>query len=307
MIPLTFGPGNLQLGDTQVVCGIIYDDTQILTLASSSKALGYDGRSISWLHDFIFHLSRFVPVSMDVLEELSEPDSIDLRGQSVPVIPTTIFLSACHIILAANEAGYLYASELKYAKRARSIMDQLNDVSIAEKITDASGFTTFKEAAKLSIGTLIDQMGIKVGHWVPTLPEAYFTGIMDVKGWKWAGIRANLAEFATICSDTVFARLPSENLEKLIDQKPRKRYRKGDRPAAYVPDENLQEAAVKIMTLMEATNYDWNSFSLLLSRQLPIITPDMSLPATQRSSTDQARLNFFRENLGKALSSGKFR
>ncbi len=306
MIALNFGPGNIEFQHGQILCGIIHDDTPVLFVESCSRILGYEGKSQTWLHDFILHLSRFIPVSVDVLDDLSEPDMVNLKGEPRAVISAQDFVQLCEIIATANEAGYLYASELKYARRAKAIADEIGGMDLFKKINDAVGLTAFIGTAKESVGRILSRSGTELTQWMRALPDPFFDGILAMRGWKWAGIRPHLEELAAICSDILFSRLAKATLDRLSGTKPKMRYKKAGNITTYVLDASLQEVSAVIVSIMEATNHDWHSFRLLLDRQLPVVSENMAVKDQLKNNSD-AKLSFFKENLEKALQSGKFR
>ena len=301
-----FGPGSIKVQDLELYCAILYDGTQVFTLISAQKALGYEGKSNMWMHDFMLHLSRFVPVSVDVLEELSEPDAIAVNQIAIDILPVELFQEVCDVITTASTAGFLYASELKFAKRAKMLTDWIESVSLNSEIESASGFDAFKTAARTSIGTMVGEiLQSPAAIWSKTLPHALFDGILAFNGWKWSDIRPHLREMAIWCADVIFARLSPSELQELAEAKPRMKYGKKGIAGRYIPNEAVERISGTVISLMEAVNYDLNSFKLLLDRQLPVKSPELITKESPR--VQPQTLNLFRENLEKAVSTGKFR
>ncbi len=302
-----FGPGFIVDGVIQLECAIISDRTPIFTYESCQRSLGYDAKPTSvWLHDFILHLSRFITVSVDILEELQEPSRAYLKNMEKPVIDAKMFVDICQIIASANDQGFLYASELKFARNAQTILDYFEAETLVEKIEWATGFTTFKTAVKASISQRFIADGKHYGKWIVAFPESFFAGILAMKGWHWDQLRGHLPELTQICANLTFSRLPGSELLELAGRKPKMLYNKPGKPGQYLLHENLSEIMATILSVMEASHHNWNAFNLLLDKHLEQKSA-ITFSAGQQNSVSHAKLGYFGENLEKAVKAGKFR
>ena len=302
---LAFGPGRIIIEQIQLECGLLHDNTPIFFYDSCQRALGHEGKPATWLNDFMLHISRFVPVSIDIMEDIQEPGTVVIGTLEHRIIESAIFLQACNTIAASNAGGFLYASELHYARRAKMILEYFEGHGLQETVAQASGLDAFKTAVKSALVGKLEQSGEKAGKWAMAFPAAFFDQILKLKGWRWSALKDQLNELTIICSDVVFSRIEPAVLYKLSESKPKMRYRKANRPEEYLLHESLLPLFEKLRMFFEAADSDWETFMQLVERDLPRLTAHVAI-STEAPSPD-AKLSFFSENLTKAAKTGKFR
>lgn len=275
-----FGNDNsgIVVGKRTIECYILPGLEPVVEKRSFQRALGYDGRSTRWLYDFLIHLSRTIPISVDLLDAIQENRHFEVRGQNgdialkLAIEPKTA-LKVCQIISQANKQGQLYLSELKFAKAADAILQAFDDETFLDRIRFVTGFERYKiNVREKTIKTLTKANPDLVYRWILTIPDAFLESVFEFYGLGWEDAADHTDEIAAFLDEFLFSRLDPDNLLAL-QAKPRMMYSKEFSTEKYQENQLFSQQMQGLWALMRLSN-----------RHLALLTPltEKAYPA-QRS------------------------
>jgi hypothetical protein len=164
----------LSLGKIKLTCFLLDNAQRVLLKQSAQNSLGYDGKSKNWLFEFLMHINRSMPVEPALLEAVSKNVHIHHWKNDLPVndlaVDATIFVEACKTIIEAKKEGYLFLSELKFAKAAEKIIEDVGNSNIEEMVDFATGYTLYKLNHKEAlVRFMTNTTGQKFPQWIRTV------------------------------------------------------------------------------------------------------------------------------------------
>ncbi len=275
----------LPVGKRTIECYILPKLEPVLEKRSFQRALGYDGRSTRWLYDFLIHLSRNIPISVDLLDAIQENRHFEVRGQNGDIalklaIEPHIALKVCQIITQANKQGQLYLSELKYAKAADTMLQSFDDHTVLVRIRFVTGFDRYKlNVREKTIKTLFKANPDLVYRWILTIPDAFLESVFEFYGIGWEDAADHTDEIAAFLDEFLFSRLDPDNLLAL-QTKPRMIYSKEYFTEKYQENPVFSQQMQGLWALMRLSN-----------RHLALLTPLTEKAYPARRSPVAAKKN----------------
>lgn len=267
--------GSISLDSVSLDCHVLTDGTRLFSVYGIQKCMGYEGKSENWLYEFISHLDRLMPVDPILLEELSESISFKQTLPNGSIITSmgilpNIFFTACNAILKAKNEGFLFVSELKFAKVAETILSNIDFAEVNNIIDYSTGVELYKGNHKELLSRFLkNHLENNCFIWIKAFPDSFFKAIFDFKDWKWADLNTNTAEVADFFTDTIFSRVSDEAFSELEASKPRMKYRKKNTPQTYLENSQLSAHLHSISTLIKVAEQEENLFTLLLNNAFP--------------------------------------
>jgi len=258
--------------NTVKLCGYVLEDgTRILTKESVQKGMGYHGPDTNWLHDFLFYLDKYRQVDVALLAAVQSDilfktntrnDSIIKKG-----IDPQVVLKACATIVKFKEDGFLFVSELKFAKAAEEIVKNLT-YNINAFIDFSSGFDLYKYNYKNALCRIIPTQ-YPYYRWANTFSDEFYDAIFQLKKWNWTDLRTLYA--SQYIHEIVFSRINSPLLEALMTIRPKIKHQKNNVFQKYVAHPQLQPIVQSIITFIKASNHNEQIFFQLLNMTYPIL------------------------------------
>jgi len=301
-----FGSDNLKLHLDEIAlpCFILEDKDRVFSKDGIQKAMGYNGKSENWLYEFMLHINRFSLVDPNLLERLEKNDPFEVDSSQGLVtkhrISPEILLEACQIIIKAKNDGFLYLSEIKFARSAEIIIENTLNKDIWKLIDFASGFELHKQNHKDSLARLMKQNDIMY-DWVKTFPDTFYECIFKLNNWNWTNLNQS-NETASYFHDLIFSRLSEALKEELRQNKLKKNYKKANTPERYIEHPKLKEILEKITTLIDNSEGNESLFEQLLEKSYPAIdykpfVPKNTIPVNE----NLPELSILNEKLKKAI------
>jgi hypothetical protein len=249
---------------------------------SFQRVLGYDGRSNRWLYDFLVHLSRNIPISMDLLDAVQENRHFSVESATGDLslkvaIEPDIALKICRIISQANKDGLLYLSELKHAKAADAILAEFPPEDIYARIRFATGLDRFKMNIREKLVKILTTANPdNIYKWILTLSDDFLEQAFEFYGIGWEDAADHTTELASFLDSFIFSRIDPSSAEKLRNSKPRMAYRKSFATESYRENPLFSQQVQGLWALMRLSN-----------RHLALLTPlaEKAYPS-QRSPID---------------------
>ncbi|GEP49854.1 hypothetical protein FNO01nite_05260 [Flavobacterium noncentrifugens] len=235
------------------------------------KALGYDGKSESWLLELLKGISKFSAVPEALFSALDHPETVlynhpngaqlSIRTIEIPSVQKIL-----DILINARNDGHLSVGQLKFAKSAALLHNYFSNNDLQAAIEEASGFNFEKAAARTRLHQrLMAKHPNAAFEWARVLPDAFFELLGKLYGLHWNQIRTEPEMGAKTTNDLVFSRLPEDIIRILAATKPKRSY-KGS--------QNLQQSELvqylsSLQQLAETAGYHRNIFMQLLNRTHP--------------------------------------
>lgn len=303
---VAFGSESLKLkiGNASLTCFILDNGQRILTKNSVQKALGYDGKSENWLFEFLMNVNRLTPVEPVILEALGRDilyttDSSTIRHAISP----NLFVEACRAIVEANNDGFLYVSEQKFAKAAENIVTTIGDADIEKMIDFASGYDLFKHNHKEAlIRSMQSENNQQYPIWVRSFPDYFLSAIFAFNNWTWKDLNEKSGTIGAYLNDIVFSRIDLPLFETLNSSKPKMKYRKQNTQEQYLENPDLKAYTSSIVALIRASERNETILEQLINKSFPK-QRNLGNAAEKKDAgtTTGVKLSAFNENLQKAL------
>jgi len=265
----------LRISKIELPCFILSGRQHIITKSGLQKALGYDGKSETWLIDFLKDIHKFNPLTIELLNSIENPILFEMKRRdglnyTIEGIDSIAFLDACKAISIAKKDGYLNVSQLRFAKSVDTILATANESNINNLIDTATGFEFFKEKAKDQLQRFLVQNTADTSfQWVKTFPDEFFEILFGMQDSDWLSSNQMPQGIGKTIYEIVFSRIPNDLLEELRVSKPKRTYkRKGDQ-LQDTQHPKLKEYTISILSLLKASGYNWNIFQQLLNRAHP--------------------------------------
>jgi len=258
--------------NTVLLCGYVLENgNRILTKDSVQKGMGYHGTDTNWLHDFLFYLDKYRQVDTNLLAAVKSDILFKTKMQNEPIIKRgidpQILLQACETIVKFKEDGFLFVSELKFAKAAEEIVKNLTYNTNA-LIDFSSGFDLYKYNYKNALCRIIPTQH-PYYRWANTFPDDFYHTIFQLKKWNWTDLRTLYA--SQYIHEIVFSRIDSALLEVLMTIRPKIKHQKKNIFQKYVEHPQLQPIVQSIITFIKASNHNEQQFLQLLNMTYPIL------------------------------------
>jgi len=289
----------LKVNNSAISCFILSDNRQAFRLRDFQKALGYDGKSESWLPELLKGISKFSAVPEKLVSALEHPVTVlynhpNGTQHAIRTIDTLLAQKILNILIDARNDGHLSVGQLKFAKAAAFLHGYFSDNNLTSAIEEACGLNFEKAAAKTRLQhCLMAKHSTPVFEWARVLPDAFFELLEKMYGLQWKAIYSDPEMGAKATNDLVFSRLPLELVRILAAAKPKRSY-KGS--------QNLQQAELaqylgSLQQLAETAGYHRNIFMQLLNRTHPKnndwAVKDSDFPMLQSTETTVSEFNAF--------------
>lgn len=300
----------LKLDGLELQCYILEGGQHVIIIDSIQKAMGYKGKSKNWLFEFLMHINRLTLIDPALLEALARKIALEaastVAGDIKYGIEANRFLEACQAIMKAKDEGFLYLSELTFAKAAEKILKSTEEKGIGKLIDFATGFELYKNNHKEALLRFyLKNSGQKSAVWLRSFPDDFFEMIFKFRGWNWRDLNINAQMVAGFLNDMVFSRIAPRLLEELEESKPKMKYRKKNTQEEYLEHPGLSTHLLGISALMTSSGKSLPIFEQLLTRTFPRQN-ELKFPGNETHDIDlkkqDEKLSEFNETLKKALT-----
>jgi len=265
----------LRISKIELPCYILSNKQHLITKYGIQKALGYDGKSETWLIDFLKDIHKFNPITIGLLNSIENPISFEINRHDglnymIEGIDSIAFIEACKVISLAKKDGYLNVNQVRFSKSVDHILSTANELNINNLIDAATGFEFFKENAKDHLQRfLVKNTADTSFQWVKTFPDEFFEILFEMQESDWISSNQKPQLIGKTIYEIVFSRIPNDLLEELRISNPKRAYkRKGDK-FQDIQHPKLKEYIISILSLLKASGYSWNIFQQLLNRAHP--------------------------------------
>lgn len=220
--------GSLRIGDAELACYVLDDETRVLARASFVRAIGRTGKVKGGRKfDDEFQTPVFLsaenlrPFFPEDIHDNSKPilfsdGATEMIGYRAELLP-----DVCDIFADAERAGELRANQKHIADACRILSRGLTRVGIIGLIDEATGYQNFRAANALA--RVLEKFITKeLQPWVKTFPEDFYGELFRLRGIKNPGTTFKKPQyFGHLTNDVIYSRLAPGVKEELARTTPK--------------------------------------------------------------------------------------
>ena len=277
----------LIIGDIEIPCYVLEDETRVLTQRGFISALGMARPSLrdggDRMANFISGNALAPHAHAKTLVEATHPFLFTPPhgGRIAYGYPATLLPDICDIVLAAREAGNLYPQQQHIAKRCEILVRGLARVGIEALVDEATGYQRIREERALAkiLETFLDD---EIHKWSRTFAYSFYEQIFRLKGWGSADGSKGPRVIGHYTNDLVYDRIAPGLSAELRVRNPvlPKGWRKNRHHQWFTPEfghPKLLQHIEGVTALMRAAG-SWGAFKRALDRAYPRLGTQFALP-----------------------------
>jgi hypothetical protein len=206
-------------------------------------------------------------------------------------LEATLLPKICGVILDAEKAGALRASQRHLAERAERLIRGFAHVGIIALVDEATGYQADRAKDEL-IKILEAYISPELRPWTRRFPPEFFEEIYRLNDWRFVpGNLRGPRYVGKLIKQLVYKKLPPGVLEELQRKNPVQDYgyRRHKHHQFLTPDvgnPHLDKQITAVMTLMRASAGDKTLFKRLFENAFPVKGQQLALP--MNSEDEQA-------------------
>ena len=295
----------LQIGDFKITCFVLNDNRNVFPIGGIHKLFGYEGKSDVWLLNILYAISKFSKISKGLLLAYENPIMVctntEISTETISMIDSNVFIETCKILIEAKNDGLLGVNLIKVSKIAAAVIHTENQ-NINCLIADATGFTTFKDHAKLSLQKYIQsQLEDETAQWVKTISDDFYNILFEIHNQDWKTMAMSPEVIGKVFYDVIFCRISTELWMHLNSTQPKRIYkRKHSRPQNNEHPE-LKKYIDSLMSLLKTSGNNWFIFTQLLNRSFPVKNHYNNKLRFQNTFSKKETLSSFNNSLKKLI------
>ena len=270
----------LVIGDVEIQCYVLEDETRVLSQGGFLQALGRTGKPKHG-HDDVFNLPIFLSPSnlkpflnKDIIKS-STP--VQFRAASGGGLATgynaSILPQVCEVYLAAHDAGAIKPSQRHVVRRAYILMRGLAKVGIIALVDEATGYQRIREERALA--TILERLIAKeLNPWTRTFDFEFYKQICRLRDWPSVRAIKRPSVIGKYTNDFVYDRLAPGVLDELnrvnpvIPETKRRRHKHHQWLTPELGHPKLRRHVWAVTALMRAAP-SWRVFRQNLDRAFP--------------------------------------
>ena len=279
----------LVIGDVEIQCYVLEDETRVLSQGSFVRALGRTGGPKVASADHLFKLPVFLQS-----RNLASFIPPDLFTSSRPILfhsatggaiatgyRASLLPEVCNVYLGARSAGVLHSSQYHIAERCEVLIRGLATVGIIALVDEATGYQDIRE--RRALAAILERIVAKeLQRWTKTFPYEFYLEIIRLKGWPNFYAIKRPSVIGRYTNDIVYSRIAPGLLEELHRKNPTlstgwRKYRHHQWFTPEIGHPLLKEHLAAVSALMRAAP-NWHAFQRSLARAFPQMNSNLPLP-----------------------------
>ena len=217
--------GSLPIGDIELECAVLDDNSRILTATSLFTAFG---RSRKGMNDRLEIAGTKLPPFV-AAKNLEPFITTGLLDRTIPIkyldgtqektgYLATILPSICDVYLAARRNNALVTSQQKIATQAEILLSALASVGIDALIDEATGFQYDRKTDALRI-LLARYLAEGMQKWVLTFPDSFFVELDRLYSNEKTTSRARPLYYGRFINKYIYEPIENGFIKKELDKK----------------------------------------------------------------------------------------
>ena len=258
--------GSLKIGEAELACYVLDDETRVLSRASFVRAIGRTGKVKGGRKfDDEFQIPVFLtadnlrPFFPQDIEQNSKPvlftdGSAEMIGYRAELLP-----DVCDIFADAERAGELRSNQKHIADACRTLSRGLTRVGIIGLIDEATGYQNFR--ATNALAKILEKFITKeLQPWVKTFPEDFYSQLFRLRGITRPVTTFKKPQyFGHLTNDIIYSRLApgvKEELAKTTPKSPsgRRKHHLHRKLTPELGHPKLREHLASVTTIMKLSN-----------------------------------------------------
>jgi P63C domain len=230
-IPVALVKGVMKIGDLEIDCVVLADETRLISDRGASKAMGGKRGGSHWkrmkedgaltLPPYISaaNLRPFIP--NDLIYILTNPVQYKATksGAVGNGLLATAFPKVLKVWQRAYEAGVLKPQQEHIALQAIRLLEGLDEVAIVALIDEATGYQEIRRHDELQ---QILSAYVLPEHrpYLKSVPTEFFKELYRVYGWKWSPDNRGPRYAGKLLRKLIYEQLPEPVLPELDEKNP---------------------------------------------------------------------------------------
>lgn len=259
----------LRIGETEIECYVLDDDTRVVTQASMLQALGRH-RRVAGTDDVDEQLPPILQgkairpfIPDDVIERAQPVRFRTPRGSLANGYRAELLPVFCEVYLAARAAGVLPRNQERIAIQAEVLIRGLAHVGVIALVDEATGYQDIrtKDALARILDAFIER---ELQPWSRTFPPDFYKEMFRLRGVPYDPSSVKRPQyFGILTNDIVYSRLAPGVLAELKQVKQKQGHKLFQHLTANTGYPKLREHLGSVITLMRLST-DWDDFKLKL-------------------------------------------
>lgn len=276
----------LVIGNVNIECYVLEDETRVLSQASFLESLGRNRRakvSADGSLPVFLQGKGIAPFVTNDVRAKAQPITFrPVTGGRANGFNALLLPEVCEIYLKARESRMLPPNQMKVAAQAELIMRGLARVGIVALVDEATGYQALRERNALAkiLEAFVDK---ELQQYIKTFPEDFYREMFRLRNLEFSvGSVKRPQYFGTLTNDIVYKRLAPGVLEELKRVSPttesgRRKGKLFQNLTTNVGYPKLREHLGSVVTLMKLSE-DWPRFMRKLDQIHPRVGDTMMLP-----------------------------
>lgn len=278
----------LSIGDIEIDCYVLEDETRVLTRGGFQSALGR--HRTSRRHQEIdgvilpafLSASNLKPYISKELVTASTPVTFraPARGPVAYGYRAELLPQVCEVYLLARDGGALLSSQIHVADQAEILIRGLATIGIIALVDEATGYQRIREERALA--TILERLIAKeLNPWTRTFDFEFYEQICRLKGWPSILAIRRPSVIGKYTNDFVYDRIAPGLLDELNRVNPvtpetkRRRHKHHQWLTPELGHPKLRQHVWAVVALMRAAS-SWDTFRHSLDRAFP--KPNETIP-----------------------------
>jgi hypothetical protein len=278
----------LRIGDAEIECYVLDDETRVITQASFLEALGRHRRASTPREADqnlppILQGKAIQPFISDEVAKAAQPVAFKLPGGArANGYRADLLAQVCEVYMAAAAAGALPKNQEHVAERASILMRGFARTGIVALVDEATGYQAMRKKDALA-QILETYVAKEIQAYVKSFPQAYYQELFRLRGLDYTTDSVKRPQyFGHLTNDVIYKRLAPGVLDELKriqrrDDGGRPKDKLFQRLTANVGYPKLREHLGSVVAIMSLSD-DWVDFKSKLDRLHPRLDGDAMLP-----------------------------
>lgn len=283
--------GILKIGELEIGCFVLEDETRVISGRGMTSAIGMQGRG-QGVARIIQHPTLKPFISKDLAVAIENP--IWVKGFSPKGIAgyeATTLLAVAESVLNARDEGVLKTEqEKRYAIYCDALMRAFAKVGIIALVDEATGFQ--KDRKKDALAQILEAFIAKeLQPYVKTFPSEYYEELFRLRGLSFPTDSVKRPPyFGILTNDIVYKRIAPGVLDELKTLTPRSESgRHKQKLFQWLTDNKgypkLKDHLVSVVTIMKLSD-NWHDFVAKINRLHPKYEATLPLPLEYEGEKD---------------------
>lgn len=281
--------GELNLGNAELKCFVLDDETRVLSRASFVRAIGRKGKVKGGRqYDEDFSVPVFIsaknlrPFFPEGIEENAKPVQFTYGDAEMIGYRAELLADVCDIFDDASRAGALQANQRHIAEACRILSRGLTRVGIIGLVDEATGYQ--RQRAADALAKILEEFIAKeLRPWVQTFPADFYENLFRLRGLSFPKDTVKRPPyFGHLTNDIIYKRLAPGVLDEIRKLTPknssgRRKHKFHQRLSEDHGHPKLKEHLSAVIALMTVSD-DYDQFVRMLDKAKPRYGETLFLP-----------------------------